>query len=107
MKMMLSLRSREKMSYARSPRFVCSTTMGTSWFRASSGYRIVELAAEMGLGKIRARGVVRPGTYSNMHRCQVNAVFQQDRVGALAQDLGAGEDEVDRLLAAQPGMDAR
>src|SRR6476660_8586745 len=30
-KMMLSLRRREKMSYARSPRLVCSTTIGTSW----------------------------------------------------------------------------
>jgi hypothetical protein len=30
MKMMLSFSSREKMSYARSPRLVCSTTIGTS-----------------------------------------------------------------------------
>src|SRR5262245_24803858 len=35
MKMMLSLSSREKMSYARSPRLVCSTTIGTSWARMS------------------------------------------------------------------------
>ena len=27
-----SFRRREKMSYARSPRLVCSTTMGTSMF---------------------------------------------------------------------------
>src|ERR1700694_4061893 len=35
MKMMLSLSSREKMSYARSPRLVCSTTIGTSCIRES------------------------------------------------------------------------
>ena len=31
MKTIRSLRRREKMSYARSPRPVCSTTIGTSW----------------------------------------------------------------------------
>jgi hypothetical protein len=35
MKMMLSFSRREKMSYARSPRLVCSTTIGTSCIRES------------------------------------------------------------------------
>ena len=43
MKMMLSFSSREKMSYARSPRLVCSTTIGTSWFRDSNEEGLIRL----------------------------------------------------------------
>src|SRR6187399_2211413 len=40
MKMMLSLSRREKMSYARSPRFVCSTTIGINceWGEGMEGF---------------------------------------------------------------------
>src|SRR5713101_6445868 len=62
MRMMLSFSRREKMSYARSPRLVCSTTIGTSCIRKSllpgTCWRIVKLCARslIDRGKLAERG---------------------------------------------------